>query len=94
MNNTVSSQTLRPPVTSIISTSNGSTQDRQKTVAEASRTASSRLIAGVLPLVISNDADFVAETLRQRDTLEVVRAAKAMLYDAYMKVVMEQEQRS
>lgn len=42
-----------------------------------------------LPFVISNDADFVASTLKQRDTLEVLRAAKSMLYDAYMKAVKE-----
>lgn len=39
---------------------------------------------------ISNDTTFVANTLRQRDTLEVARAAKAMLYDAYLKAAGNQ----
>ena len=42
--------------------------------------------AGVIPF-ISNDSKFVASTLKQRESLEVYRAAKAMLYDAYMKAV-------
>jgi len=36
---------------------------------------------------ISNDTKFVASTLKQRESLEVYRAAKAMLYDAYIKAV-------
>jgi len=39
---------------------------------------------------ISNDSKFVASTLKQRESLEVYRAAKAMLYDAYMKAVNEE----
>lgn len=42
--------------------------------------------SGINPY-ISNDSTFVANTLRQRDTIEFVRAAKAMLYDAYMKAM-------
>lgn len=42
----------------------------------------------VMPF-ISNDSKFVASTLKQRESLEVYRAAKAMLYDAYMKAVNE-----
>lgn len=38
---------------------------------------------------ISNDTAFVAKTLRQRDTNEVARVAKAMLYDAYIKVLKD-----
>jgi len=45
---------------------------------------------GILPF-ISNDSEFVASTLRQRETLEVLRAAKAVLYDAYMKALNEQQ---
>jgi len=45
---------------------------------------------GILPF-ISNDSQFVASTLRQRETLEVLRAAKAVLYDAYMKALNEQQ---
>ena len=44
---------------------------------------------GVIPF-ISNDSKFVASTLKQRESLEVYRAAKAMLYDAYMKAVNEE----
>jgi len=44
---------------------------------------------GVIPF-ISNDTKFVASTLRQRESLEVYRAAKAMLYDAYIKAVNEE----
>jgi hypothetical protein len=43
---------------------------------------------GVMPF-ISNDSKFVAATLKRRESLEVYRAAKAMLYDAYMKAVNE-----
>eukprot|EP00536_Pseudo-nitzschia_multiseries_P016640 jgi/Psemu1/222030/e_gw1.1179.22.1 len=43
----------------------------------------------VMPF-ISNDTKFVASTLRQRESLEVYRAAKAMLYDAYMKAVNQE----
>jgi len=39
---------------------------------------------------ISNDSKFVASTLKQRESMEVYRAAKAMLYDAYMKAVNEE----
>mmetsp|Transcript_1731 Transcript_1731/g.3752 ORF Transcript_1731/g.3752 Transcript_1731/m.3752 type:complete len:184 (+) Transcript_1731:144-695(+) len=42
--------------------------------------------SGIMPF-ISNDKKFVASTLRQRESLEVYRAAKAMLFDAYMKAV-------
>ena len=45
---------------------------------------------GIMPFV-SNDSQFVASTLRQRESLEVYRAAKAMLYDAYIKAVNEQQ---
>ncbi len=34
---------------------------------------------------ISNDVRFVARTLRERNRNEVLNAAKAMLYDAYLK---------
>jgi transcription initiation factor TFIID subunit TAF12 len=44
---------------------------------------------GILPF-ISNDSQFVASILRQREALEVFRASKAMLYDAYMKALNEQ----
>lgn len=44
---------------------------------------------GVMPF-ISNDAKFVANTLKRRESLEIYRAAKAMLYDAYMKAVNEE----
>lgn len=37
----------------------------------------------VMPF-ISNDAQFVADTLRRREVLEVARAAKAMLYESYI----------
>lgn len=39
---------------------------------------------GHLPF-ISNDLGFVASTLRERNRNEVLKAAKAMLYDAYLK---------
>jgi hypothetical protein len=42
--------------------------------------------SGSIPF-ISNDSAFVSKSLRQRDSNEVVRAAKVMLYDAYMKVL-------
>ena len=45
--------------------------------------------AGVMPF-ISNDSKFVANTLKRREWLEGYRAAKAMLYDAYMKAVNEE----
>jgi len=34
---------------------------------------------------ISNDAKFVAQTLLQRERDEILKASKAMLYDAFMK---------
>ena len=40
----------------------------------------------VMPF-ISNDSTLVAKTLRERDSIEVVRAAKAMLYDSYMRAL-------
>lgn len=46
--------------------------------------------SGMMIPFISNDQKFVASTLRQRESLEVYRAAKAMLYDAYMKAVNEE----
>ncbi|VEU36875.1 unnamed protein product [Pseudo-nitzschia multistriata] len=45
--------------------------------------------SGIMPF-ISNDTKFVATTLQQRESLEVFRAAKAMLYDAYMKALNEE----
>ena len=36
---------------------------------------------------ISNDPGFVAKILHERDEIEVLRAAKAMLYDSYMKAL-------
>ena len=36
---------------------------------------------------ISNNPAVVAQTLEQRDRMEVARAAKAMLYDSYMKAL-------
>lgn len=36
---------------------------------------------------ISNDPGFVAKTLHERDEIEVLRAAKAMLYDSYIKAL-------
>lgn len=50
----------------------------------------SRGSSGMMIPFISNDKKFVASTLRQRESLEVYRAAKAMLYDAYMKAVNEE----
>lgn len=44
----------------------------------------------VMPF-ISNDSKFVASTLKRRESLEVYRAAKAMLYDAYMKAMNEEK---
>lgn len=44
--------------------------------------------SGMMPF-ICNDPKFVASTLRRRESLEVYRAAKAMLYDAYLKAVNE-----
>jgi hypothetical protein len=38
---------------------------------------------------ISSDAKFVASTLLERERIEVLKAAKAMLYDAYMKASEE-----
>ena len=35
--------------------------------------------------VFSNDAAFVAQVLRERERNEYLRAARAMLYDAYMQ---------
>eukprot|EP00533_Pseudo-nitzschia_delicatissima_P013776 CAMPEP_0197279722 /NCGR_PEP_ID=MMETSP1432-20130617/20496_1 /TAXON_ID=44447 /ORGANISM="Pseudo-nitzschia delicatissima, Strain UNC1205" /LENGTH=179 /DNA_ID=CAMNT_0042746295 /DNA_START=236 /DNA_END=775 /DNA_ORIENTATION=- len=46
--------------------------------------------SGVMPF-ISNDSKFVASTLKRQESLEVYRAAKAMLYDAYMKAVNEEQ---
>ena len=37
---------------------------------------------------ISNDQSFVQRTLRQRNQAEVIRAAKAMLYESYMKALV------
>jgi hypothetical protein len=45
----------------------------------------------VLPFV-SNDSKFVASTLKQRDEQEVLRAAQAMLYEAFMHVLQQQQQ--
>lgn len=45
--------------------------------------------SGLMPF-ISNDSKFVASTLKQRESMEVYRAAKAMLYDAYMKAINEE----
>eukprot|EP00980_Cylindrotheca_fusiformis_P013527 scaffold3450_cov114-Cylindrotheca_fusiformis.AAC.32 len=44
--------------------------------------------------LISNDADFVAATLRQRDIGEVFRAARAMLYEAYLRVLKDGQQQN
>lgn len=41
---------------------------------------------GLVPFIL-NDSALVAKTLQRRDTLEVVRAAKAMLHEAYMKAL-------
>lgn len=46
---------------------------------------------GVLPFV-SNDSTFVASTLKQRDDQEVLRAAQAMLYEAFMQALQQQQQ--
>lgn len=54
-----------------------------------SSTGDNRGTSGVMPF-ISNDSKFVASTLKRRESLEVYRAAKAMLYDAYMKAVNEE----
>ena len=43
---------------------------------------------GVRPF-ISNDSHFVANVLHQRDTEEVLRAARVMLYESYMKALRE-----
>jgi hypothetical protein len=75
----------RTSSTSIIEAASEATTILTRTTTTMSR----RLGVGVLPPAISNDADFVAEILRQRDSLEVARAAKAMLYDAYMKAMRE-----
>jgi hypothetical protein len=40
---------------------------------------------------ISNDSAFVAATLRQRDSEEILRAAQAMLYESYM-IALKHEQ--
>ena len=45
----------------------------------------------VCHLFISNDPDFVAKLLHERDEIEVLRAAKAMLYDSYMKALNGEE---
>ena len=45
--------------------------------------SASKEVTTILPF-ISNDAAFVADALRQRDAEEVVRAAKAMLYEAFI----------
>lgn len=94
----------RPPVTAIISPATVIDSIKQNhpttavietaTSTRTTSTTSSRRLGGALPPAISNDAKFVAEVLRQRDTLEMIRAAKGMLYDAYMKAVREQEHRS
>ena len=57
--------------------------------ADSKTTKTSDGAPGVMPF-ISNDSKFVASTLKQRECLEVYRAAKAMLYDAYMKAVNEE----
>ncbi|KAG7353979.1 HSF-type DNA-binding protein [Nitzschia inconspicua] len=46
---------------------------------------------GVLPFV-SNDSIFVATTLKQRDDQEVLRAAHAMLYEAFTQALQQQNQ--
>jgi len=53
------------------------------------RSTKSTVSLGVMPFV-SNDSKFVASILKQRESLEVYRAAKAMLYDAFMKAVNEE----
>ena len=53
------------------------------------KASESRGASGVMPF-ISNDSKFVASTLKRRESLELYRAAKAMLYDAYMKAVNEE----
>jgi len=45
-------------------------------------------VGGVMRF-ISNDAEFVAATLRQREILEIARAAKAMLYESYIRAMNE-----
>jgi hypothetical protein len=47
---------------------------------------------GVLPFV-SNDSIFVASTLKKRDEEEVLRAARSMLYEAFMQAI-ERHQRN
>jgi hypothetical protein len=44
-----------------------------------------------LPFV-SNDSNFVASTLKQRDEQEVLRAAQAMLYEAFKQALEQQQQ--
>lgn len=60
-------------------TSDGADQPQTSTRSSASKEETT-----ILPF-ISNDAAFVADALRQRDAEEVVRAAKAMLYEAFVK---------
>jgi hypothetical protein len=62
----------------------------QTSLAPATTTTTTRTTTsgGILPFV-SNDSAFVASTLRQRDSQELMRAAQAMLYDAYMKALKE-----
>jgi len=46
--------------------------------------------SGPLP-IISNDSEFVASTLLERDRTEVLKAAKAMLYEAYLNAKKQAE---
>jgi hypothetical protein len=67
---------------SSVSQSNDSTPRTPATVLVPSKESSS-----AIPY-ISNDLAFVRETLQQRDKVEVLRAAKAMLYESYMKALV------
>lgn len=70
-------------LSSFSSSANGTIQPVAASISAGSTTS------GVLPFV-SNDSNFVASTLKQRDDQEVLRAAQAMLYEAFMQALQQQ----
>ena len=63
--------------------------EQQQQIPASFASAAAATSTGVMPFV-SNDSNFVATALRQRDEQEVLRAAQAMLYESYMQALKQQ----
>ena len=75
-------------VVSSTTSSTGSFQENQKNLPSSILSQSAEI--GSVPF-ICNDPELVAKTMQQRDQMEVLRAAKVMLYDSFMKALKGDE---